>query len=402
VDGVAVTLLDDEQLTAHVDSDAKALIEEARRRHRKRWFVIRIFVLIAVVVGGVSYSVVGRPGARARHTGAPSPTKTLSTAHDFVLPKAPNALAIAPNGDLLVLDSGRDQILQRLSSGKFRVLAGDGKRGFSGDGGPAVRAKINVGYQAGIAVAKSGTVYFADDGNGRVREVLPDGIIRTVAGGGTVSLGTRSLSALSASFGQIFSLFGLVIGPNRQLYIGSAKGVYRLSSDGILHWVVGSSVNPKDWGGVYSNPAIQSDFAPAVRLAFDGRGDLLAAGGGGWGLYEKTRTGKLRFVEVFRGNGFWGSLAEGTGGSVVMSYRDGIFRFSPSGMIKPIRLSATTDASPLNAALGKRNIFIGGGGVVVGPNGDIYVDTNTGNAFTSVSAILDLRPSGKASVLWKS
>jgi hypothetical protein len=71
-------------------------------------------------------------------------------------------------------------------------------------------------------------------------------------------------------------------------------------------------------------------------------------------------------------------------------------------MIKPIRLSATTDASPLNAALGKRNIFIGGGGVVVGPNGDIYVDTNTGNAFTSVSAILDLRPSGKVSVLWKS
>ena len=50
-----MTLLDDEQLTAHVDSDAKALIEEARRRHRKRWFVIRIFVLIAVVVGGVSY-----------------------------------------------------------------------------------------------------------------------------------------------------------------------------------------------------------------------------------------------------------------------------------------------------------------------------------------------------------
>jgi hypothetical protein len=386
--------------------DIDALIEEARQRQRKRWLVIGIVVLIAVIAGGVGYAVVSRPSTHARHARAPSPTKTVSATGGFVLPKAPNALAIAPNGDLLVLDSGRDQILEHLSSGKFQVLAGDGKRGFSGDGGPAVRAEINVGYQAGIAVAHNGTVYFADDGNGRVREVLPGGIIKTVAGGGTVSLGTRSVPALSASFGQPFSLFGLTIGPTGQLYIGSSNAVYRLGADGILHWVVGKWVNPKDWpkgwSGVYSNPAIQSDFTPAVRLAFDGKGDLLVAGGDGWGLYEMTRTGKLRFVEVFRGDGFWGSLAEGTGGSVVMSYRDGMFRFSPSGMIRPIRPSATTDASPLNAALGKRNIFIGGGGVAVGHNGDIYVDTNTGNTFTSVSAILDLRPSGKVSVLWKS
>ena len=401
-----MTLLDERRLTPNGRTEADALIEEARRRHRKRWLVIGIIVLVGVIAGGVSYSVVSRPSARARHTGAPSPTKTVSATHGFVLPKAPNALAIASNGDLLVLDSARDQILQRLPSGKFRVLAGDGKRGFSGDGGPAVHAEINVTYQAGIAVAKDGIVYFADDGNGRVREVMPDGIIKTVAGGGTVSLGTRSVPALSASFGRMFSLFGLAIGPNGQLYIGSANGVYRLGPDGILHWVVGRSINPKDWpngwGGVYSNPAIQQDFTPAVRLAFDGRGDLLVAGGGGWGLYERTRTGKLRFVEVFRGDGFWGSLAVGTGGGVVMSNRDGIFRFSPSGRIKPIRPSATTDASPLNAALGKRNIFMGGGGLAVGHNGDVYVDTNVGNTFTSVSAILDLRPSGQVSVLWRS
>ena len=80
---------------------------------------------------------------------------------------------MAPNGDLLVVDSGRDRILRRLPSGKFQVLAGDGERGFSGDGGQAVRAKLDIQNDSGIAVAKNGTVYFSDTGNGRVREKRP-------------------------------------------------------------------------------------------------------------------------------------------------------------------------------------------------------------------------------------
>ena len=233
----------------------------------------------------------------------------------------------------------------------------------------------------------------------------PTGLSRRSQAGGPYRWERSPFPPSCVDFGQQFSLFGLAIGPNGELYIGTSA-VYRLSPDGILRWVVGKSVNPKDWpknwAGVYSNPAIQSDFTPATRLAFDGKGDLLVAGGGGFGLYEMTTSGKFRFVEPFRGDGYWGSLAEGSNGSVVLSYRDGIFRFLPSGTIKPVQLSATTAASPLNAALGKRSIFIGGDGVAVGRNGDIYVDTNVGNAFTRVSAILEMRPNGRVIALWKS
>ena len=322
-------------------------------------------------------------------------------------PKAPYALAVAPNGDLLVVDSGRDQILRHLPSGKFQVVAGDGKRGFSGDGGRAVRAKIDIQNDSGIAVAKSGTIYFSDTGNGRVREVLPNGIIETSIGGGTRPLGQGAMHALSASINKQFTLTGLAIGPNGELYI-AANGVYRLGPGGILHWVVGKNVPPKDWpkgwGVVYSNPAIQSDFTTVARLAFDGKGDLLVAGGGAFGLYEMTRTGKLRFVENFRGDGYWGSLAEGAGGTVVLSVRDGIYSFSPSGTVRPIGPSP----SVIDNALGRtkqvphQNIFIGGNGVAVSKNGDIYVDTNPGNTFTSVSAILELRPNSSVVALWKS
>jgi len=313
--------------------DAEALIEEARQRQHKRRLLVAIVVLIAMVVSGVSYAIVSRPSARARHTGTSSPSKPISPvlAGAFVSPKSPYGLAVAPNHDLLVVDSGRDQILRRLPSDEFQVVAGDGKRGFSGDGGPAVRAEINLDYQAGIAVAKNGTIYFSDAQNGRVREILPDGIIETVAGGGTVSLGTKPVAALSAKFDAPWGLFGLVIGPNGELYIG-ANAVYRLGPKGVLHWVVGKSgvSLPKNWHGVYSNPAIQSDFTPAVRIAFDGKGELLVAGGGGFGLYEMTSAGKLRFVENLRGDGYWGSLAAGAGGSVVLAYNAGVFRFSPS------------------------------------------------------------------------
>jgi hypothetical protein len=48
------------------------------------------------------------------------------------------------------------------------------------------------------------------------------------------------------------------------------------------------------------------------------------------------------------------------------------------------------------------NVFIGGDGVAVAPYGDIFVDTNAGNSFTSESALVRLTPSGRVSVLWKS
>ncbi len=395
--------------------DAEALIREARQRQHRRWLLIGIIVLMAMVVSGITYAIVNRPSARARPTRTSSPSRPISPvlAGAFVFPEAPYALAVAPNGDLLVVDSGRDQILRHVPSGRFQVVAGDGERGFSGDGGPAVRAEINVDNWAGIAVAKNGTVYFADDGNNRVREVLPDGVIETVAGGGTRALGTKSVRALSASLNGVA---GLTIGPNGELYI-AANAVYRLGPDGTLHWVVGKTIPPKDLPRNYCwdcNPAIQQDFTGVTRLAFDGNGDLLVAGGGGtFGVSEMATSGRFRFVGVFRGDaGGPPALAPGTGGSVVLAHNAGIFRISPSGRITPIASPIVSEpaAEPpaLDKALGRMsggpayNTFIGGDGLAVSQNGDIYVDTNAGNAWTSVSAILELRPNGSVVALWKS
>ncbi|MDA8290379.1 MAG: hypothetical protein M0Z33_01680 [Actinomycetota bacterium] len=318
----------------------------------------------------------------------------------IVAPKRPEAMAVGPKGSLYVVDGGRDQILRRLPDGRFQVVAGSGRRGLSGDGGPAVDAEIRVGHQAGIAVARNGTVYFSDNGNGRVREVLPDGVIETLAGGGSIPLGTKPVRALAASFGRPFSLYGLAIGPGGDVYLGCGEGVYRLASDGLLHWVVGKPLGPKviprHWGGVYANPAIESDFAPAARLALDGRGDLFVAGGGGNGLYERTVAGKLRFVESFRGEGYWGSLAPGPKGTVVLSGGStGLARASASGVLTEV------PHARLTGLLGAHDYFPSGGDVAVASNGDIYLDTDAGNGFTGVSAIVEVAPAGRARVVWE-
>ena len=68
-------------------------------------------------------------------------------------------------------------------TGIITTVAGNGVRGYSGDGGPATDAELN--FPAGLAVDVHGNLYISDAGNFRVRRVnRRTGIITTVAGNG--------------------------------------------------------------------------------------------------------------------------------------------------------------------------------------------------------------------------
>ena len=67
------------------------------------------------------------------------------------------------------------------------TYAGNGSAGYAGDGGPATDAMLSSTFR-GIAIdLNSGTLYIADTGNNRVRAVLPNGTVVTVAGNGTAT-----------------------------------------------------------------------------------------------------------------------------------------------------------------------------------------------------------------------
>lgn len=314
-----------------------------------------------------------------------------------VTPKTPTALATSPSGALYVVDTGRDQILRRLGNGLFQVVAGNGHRGFSGDGGAATHAEISVENQSGLAVSSNGTLYFIDNGNGRIREILPNGLIETVAGGGGATLATSPVKARRVDFVHD-QLNGLALGPGGELYL-AADGVFRLDN-GTLHWVIGS-VAPrlnKGFRGYGMNPVVQKDFDPAYALSFDGRGDLLVGGGNTWDLYERVTSGALRLVEGDRAEGgYYAALAEAPDGDVVVAGgMHGLAWFHPSGSITPIAVSG------LSTILPPPSHFAYGEAAAVGPNGAVYLDTVASNGYSDVGAIVEITPSGRATLLWKS
>ncbi|OBR90770.1 NHL repeat protein [Clostridium ragsdalei P11] len=69
-----------------------------------------------------------------------------------------------------------------MTAGNIYTIAGTGTKGYSGDGGPAVKAELR--QAAGIAVDNAGNIYFNDSGNYRIRKIDSSGIITTFAGNG--------------------------------------------------------------------------------------------------------------------------------------------------------------------------------------------------------------------------
>jgi sugar lactone lactonase YvrE len=319
-------------------------------------------------------------------------------------PLHPYGLAVSPSGVLYVADLGRDEVLQYKASGTFIVVAGNGQKGFSGDGGPATEAELRLTAFSGLAVGEDGTLYIADSGNDRVRAVAPDGLITTVLGNGKGGGPPTSSAALEASVG---SIEGLTIGPEGDLYAAAQKGIVHLTKQGTILWDAGS-VTPQLLPpcGAFCNPAGESDFAGCDSLAFDAPGDLFCSGGAGaFAVYEVAAEPpgaagqSLSYVGRFRGDGAPPALSEAPDGSVVMSYRGGVVRLTAHGTTTPI----TTLDGVLGTGGGHENMFIGGDGLTVGSDGSIYVDTDTGNTFTTVSAIVRVSTTGTSpTILWES
>lgn len=95
----------------------------------------------------------------------------------------PEEIALDGSGDLYIADSGNYRVREVVaSSGTIETVAGDGTEGFAGDGGSATSAELSA--VQGVAVDTSGNLLLADWGNNRVRVVNSAGDISTLAGNG--------------------------------------------------------------------------------------------------------------------------------------------------------------------------------------------------------------------------
>ena len=94
----------------------------------------------------------------------------------------PRTLAVAPDGSIYFTEP-KENIVRKIDpTGIMSLVAGTGKAGFSGDGGPATKAQLN--FNRGVNVDGAGTIWIADSLNQRIRKVDAQGVITTAAGHG--------------------------------------------------------------------------------------------------------------------------------------------------------------------------------------------------------------------------
>ena len=121
---------------------------------------------IRKVVGGVITTVAGNGTAGNTGDGGPATSGEIS----------PASIAAA-SGTVFIPDPDNNVIRAVLPDGTIHTIAGNGVAGFSGDTGPATSARLNS--PRAVAITPSGGVYIADNGNQRIRLLVPPPSIST-------------------------------------------------------------------------------------------------------------------------------------------------------------------------------------------------------------------------------
>lgn len=134
----------------------------------------------------------------------------------------PLGIAVDHDGTVFLLDNGTSVVRAVSPDGKISIVAGNGERGNSGDGGPATAATLFA--PVALALSENGSLFIADTNNNRVRRIDHGGTMQPVVAG----------LALPSS---------LAFGPGDVLYVadtGNAR-VLRITPQGVVTTVAGPS-----------------------------------------------------------------------------------------------------------------------------------------------------------------
>jgi streptogramin lyase len=117
----------------------------------------------------------------------------------------PFGVVRGPDGALYVCDTFNHAIRRIAADGIITTVAGTGRKGYAGDGGPATKAELNEPYE--VRFDRAGNLYFVERLNHTVRRVdAKTHIISTIAGTGTAGFSGDGGPATKAMLNQPHSI----------------------------------------------------------------------------------------------------------------------------------------------------------------------------------------------------
>lgn len=218
-----------------------------------------------------------------------------------------------PNGQILQQGDGARRSADNRYLELNRVIApvaGDGSPGHGGDGGPALKARLESPED--VAVGDDGSVYIADPVDHRVRRIAPDGVISTYAGTGIPGFSGDGGPAASAQFDEPSRVS---IGADGALYIGDTgnQRIRRVGADGIVTTVVGSGESLPGEGFIVSGCPGEADPETGRPIGISGEDGCLATD----------------FMLSFSTD-----VAFGPDGRMYVAERNRIFEITPAGIVR--------------------------------------------------------------------
>lgn len=242
----------------------------------------------------------------------------------------PTGIAFDADGNLFVAESSRARIRKIGTDGVIVSVAGTGVPGFTAQpahapGDTSALGRIN--YPQGMVFDRKGNLYFAEQGNNRIRVLRRDGSIALVAGNGSSAFSGDGGPAIDAGIG---SPYGLALDFSGNLYFSDYKNhrVRKVSTGGVITTVAGTGVMESTGDG---GPATQAGLAQPLGIAIDQLNHLLIAETG-TGRIRKVAGGQISTLAAFDGVN---DVASDANGNVYVSQTCGIDKVDANGAIQP-------------------------------------------------------------------
>jgi sugar lactone lactonase YvrE len=215
---------------------------------------------------------------------------------------APEDVAFGPSGELYVAEGDRSRVRRMDPDGTIYTVAGNGRFGRDGDGGPATFA--NLGQLMGIGVLPGGELVVADRYYGVVRMIALSGVISTVAGAGI-----NTVDNVAANTSSIPGVTALAVGPDGSVYIATRNKVRRFTVGGLITTVAGTGASSSGTAGYNGDglPATLAQLNAPQGLGVDDTGALYIA---------DTNNHRIRkvvggIISTVAGNGVAGTAGDG-------------------------------------------------------------------------------------------